>query len=136
MKQTTGELESWPRLRRMGGARFVLLIAMLLVLTVSYVVINAVGNTSESIPTSGRGWPADTYPNKERVRAYLDGQTVYLLDPAGPPGAMVDFVVRSDRIESLTSRREVDGFTSVTFVVGTDQGRFAVDGRIEHHMSD
>jgi hypothetical protein len=136
MNETAGDLESSPVRRRMGGHRFAFLAAMLLILAVGYVVINFVRTVPDSLPTDGEGWSEDSYPGGQDARKYLDGMKLDLPDPDGPRGSMVSFVVRSDRIESWTSRRE-DGFkTSVTFVVNTDQGRFAIDGMIEHHPGD
>ena len=89
------------------------------------------------VPLNPWAKPKLAPPPKERVLAFLDGQTI-------PPPAATDasgkeqkpLVLKREQIEELEVKAEDTFFTSVKFVVKADGGRYSVVGTINQGILD
>src|SRR5947207_2005795 len=70
------DLKKSPRLRAGGGARSALLVGVLFALSSSVSFVDFARNHSDSTISATSGQQKDTWPPKEAVLAYLDGQTI------------------------------------------------------------
>jgi hypothetical protein len=114
-----------------------ILAGVLAVLSVSFLVgkLDTRFSGSETSETSVN--LKGTWPTEEDVLSYLAGETISPVKTNGlPDEGEVPLKLSKERITSLEVKREGTFFTSVRFVVQTDQGPCTVEGLINHHPSD
>lgn len=81
-----------------------------------------------------------TYPLKEEVIEYLDGKSINLADPKAKDNAGKVHTLRKNEIEALEVAKSASSInngpwtTEVTFIVRTDEGRYAVKGSVQYRM--
>ena len=128
------------RLDRMGGARFVVLVGVLLALVVGLAVQGPLDDLLAGPDPSGltraeiRRYRAAVIPTEENIRIYLDGKTVPapVPDPAGL-GTTIRLV--AGRIGRMTLEQGTDG-SLASFDVSADQGRYRVQIQVQHRPTD
>ena len=104
----------------MSKGRFVFLLGVLLFLAVCYLVLSV----SQSPP------PSKLVPlfSEDKFYAFIEGTSIAL-----PDGGSL--VIHRDRIESLRIEPVSEG-DQVTFELGSDKGRYSVEGYISLHNTE
>ena len=80
------------------------------------------------------------YPLKEEVIEYLDGKSINLADPKAKDNAGKVHTLRRTEIEALEVAKSASSInngpwtTEVTFIVRTDEGRYAVKGSVQYRI--
>src|SRR5262245_52965953 len=77
--------------------------------------------------------PADRHPTRDEILAYLDGKTVRLPDGDKPEITIRNGQIDALEVEKIWSRINDDPWSGdVHFLLTTDRGRYAVDGRVSY----
>jgi hypothetical protein len=91
--------------------------------------------------TNAPGKSRDDYPTKEEVLDYLDGKAIALSDPeTGSDRAAKSCTLKRSQIEGLEVARNKatplgePSVSAVTFLLNSDQGRYAVHGLVSYRF--
>jgi hypothetical protein len=114
----------------MGGARFVLLLAVLSVLTLGYLVSSSLSTSPSSGLPAGSGKGGTSWLTRDAFLAYVDGEAILPPDAQDKPENYIG--LKKEQVESLEIEPEGE-YARVRFVVETGQGRYAVDGTMTLH---
>jgi hypothetical protein len=97
------------------------------------------GPAAEQRNTPGK--TRDDYPTKEEVLDYLDGKAIVLSDPqTGSERTAKSCTLQRSQIEALEVARNKEtplgqaSISGVTFILNSDQGRYAVHGLVSYRL--